>query len=62
MATNPMTGEWLLLTPPENWYVQIGPFKALPTTPLLKVNFLKCKPNFSGILPNIIISSGYTGV
>lgn len=30
-----------MLTPPENSYVQIGPFSALPTTPLSKFNFLE---------------------
>lgn len=33
VATSPTTGLWSMFTPPENSKVQIGPFRALPTTP-----------------------------
>lgn len=33
VATNPTTLLWSMLTPPENSKVQMGPFRALPTTP-----------------------------
>lgn len=37
--------EHTILTPPEYSYVQIGPFKAFPTTPPSNVIALKCNQN-----------------
>lgn len=33
VATRPTTALWSILTPPENSNVQMGPFRAFPTTP-----------------------------
>lgn len=51
VATRPTDSLWSMFTPPEYWYVQMGPFRALPTTPesnafpLKKDKFFSSKTN-----------------